>query len=240
MRASVTICRLHGIPMEIHASWAPVFFFVTWTLAERFFPLVYPPSSGIVDWALGVLSGLLLFASLVAHELGHAIAARWRGLTVYRISLFLFGGMVDIGVDEGNASDEFWLAAAGPAVSLLIALLWAALWVVAPGLDSQGRAMVLYLGVSNAILATFNLLPSYPLDGGRILRSALWSIGGDVSRATRFAQLSGQAMGGVILIAGVVWLVRGNVVDGGWLAALGLFLVLAARHAIPRSLLLPS
>ena len=240
MRAAVTICRLRGIPIDIQASWPPVFLFVTWTLAERFFPQIYPPWSATEDWTLGLVSSSLLFGSLLAHEVGHALIARWRGLSVYRISLFLLGGVAEIGVDDGTASDELWIASAGPAISVILAFLCLALWIGANDLDPHFRALVLYLGISNGLLGAFNLLPGYPLDGGRILRSILWSIDGDPDRATRYARRCGQAVGGVLLLAGLAWLTRGGYVDGAWLAALGLFLVLAARNAIPRSLLMPS
>ncbi|MGH2458542.1 MAG: site-2 protease family protein [Chloroflexota bacterium] len=240
MRAGVTVCRLRGIPIDLQASWPPVFFFVAWTLAERFFPRIYPPWSLLGDWSLGLLSSGLLFGSLLAHEFGHALVARGRGLTVYRISLFLFGGVAEIDLDGGKALDEFWLASAGPAVSLALAIICLGLWLEAIGLDPHFRAIALYLGMSNGLLGAFNLLPGYPLDGGRILRSALWSIDGNLERATRYARWSGQVLGGAILLAGLAWLAQRSYVDGGWLAALGLFLILAARDAIPRSLLLPS
>jgi len=237
VRGTFTICRVASIPVDLQITWPPVFVFVSWTLAVRFFPALYPLWSPIGYWTAGTISSLLLFGSLLVHELAHAFVARRRGLVVYRVSLFCLGGMAEIDVDEGKASDEFWMALAGPAASVVLAAFCGIVWLEIARIESFLSAIALYLGISNALLAGFNILPGYPLDGGRILRSVLWQVSGDQAWATRWAGWLGQGIGGVGVVGGLVWLASGNVFAGFWLAAVGAFLVLAARGAIPSSLL---
>lgn len=237
MRAAVTVCRLGNIPVDVQASWPPVFLFVTWTLSERFFPQLYPHWSQLNYWALGLISSILLFGSLLAHEMGHATIAQNRGLSVFRVSLFLLGGLAEIDVDDGTAADEFWMASAGPLVSILLAVAFCVVWLEVGWTYPFISAVALYLGISNGLLAAFNLLPGYPLDGGRILRSAFWAISGDQGRATRWAGWVGQGIGGSGVVLGLAWLATGDFLAGLWLALVGAFLIFAARGAIPASFL---
>lgn len=240
MRGAITICRVAHIPVDIQASYPPVFLFVSWALAARFFPTLYPEWSVPGYWVAGFLSSVLLFGSLLAHELGHAFAARWRGLSVFRISLFFLGGVAEIGVDDGTPGDEFWMTLAGPATSFLLAAGFVGVWLEIAARDQRLGAIALYLGMSNALLAAFNLLPGYPLDGGRLLRAVLWRILDDQARATRWASWLGLGIGIVGVASGLVCVVAGDALVGIWLAAIGVVLILAVRGRISLLLTSPS
>lgn len=230
-----------GFPLDVQLSWVPVFGFVTWTLATRFFPRIDGGRSEVIYWAIAGFASVLLFGSLLGHELGHAVIARWRGLPVFRISFFILGGMVEVDVERGSAIDELLMALAGPFVSLLLGLAFLAVWVgvrlapftvagmaFAPYLGS----LALYLACCNLLMAGFNLLPAFPLDGGRVLRAALWRLGNDRTRATRWA--SGLGIGGGVLgvFLGLAVSVRGDLLTGVWLLAVGAFLAFTAQSAL--------
>lgn len=240
MRGAITVCRVACIPVEIQVSWPPVFLFVSWALAVRFFPRLYPEWSTSSHWMAGVLCSVLLFGSLLAHELGHALVARWRGLSVFRISLFFLGGIAEIGVDDGTPGDEFWMTLAGPATSVLLAVSFVGVGLAIAATDQRLGVVALYLGISNALLAAFNLLPGYPLDGGRLFRAVLWQIFGDRTRATRWASCLGLGIGVVGIVSGLVDVISGDALVGIWLAAVGAFLILAVRGRISTILTSPS
>lgn len=237
MRGAVTVCHVVRIPVDVQITWPPVFLFVSWALADRFFPQLYPEWSTPGYWVAGLLSSSLLFGSLLAHEFGHAFVARWRGLSVVRISLFFLGGVAEIGVDDGKPGDEFWMALAGPAISILLAVGFVGAWLEMAATYQHLAAVALYLGISNGLLAAFNLLPGYPLDGGRLFRAALWQICGDQVRATRWASWLGQGMGAAGVLAGLTCLTFGDGLVGVWLVSVGAFLILAARGGIPATLI---
>lgn len=240
MQPSWTFGRPFGIPLAVHLSWPPVFAFVTWSLAAQFFPVVFPEWPSDSHWGLGVVASLLLFGSVLAHELGHALVARWQGLPVRCVTLFVFGGIAEIESDAKNARDEFVLAAAGPAMSVLIAAFCVGCWYgvqllrLAPesatfAYRAGFGAVALYLAVSNGLLVLFNLIPAYPLDGARMLRALLWHWGRDLDRATAALSWLGQVFGYLGVLGGLLWAVNGALVAGLWLIALGWFLSQAAR-----------
>ncbi len=233
MRGTVTVGRLDDVPIVLHASLLPVFAFVSWTLAARFFPLLFPSWSPYRYWLVGIVGSILVFASVLVHELGHTFVARRRGLTVARISLFFLGGVAEIDVDGGTPGDEFWMALAGPVVSLGLAGGFSALWHPMSQRHPGLGAIALYLAISNFLLAMFNLLPAYPLDGGRLVRSRLWQLCGSQDRATLWASWLGQFLGGTVLLVGVLWLLSGSLITGFWASIVGLFVVIAARGALP-------
>lgn len=225
MQRALTVARLADIPVDIQLSWPPVFLFVTWFLAETFFPRVYPRHSVESYWSLGLIASFLLFCSLLAHELGHAVVARRRGLVVYRVSLFVLGGLVELDLDDCIAADELLVALAGPAVSLVLGVSFAAMSLVARPGSLVFSGLVMYLASCNILLAGFNLLPGLPLDGGRVVRAGLWRLLGSQAQATSYARWLGQVLAGLSLVGGVALALSGSWMIGFWLAAVGVFLV---------------
>ncbi len=234
MRQAVTVGRLRAIPIELHVSWPPVFLFVAWLLAAYLLPDLEPDRAAwLARWGTALLTSGLLFASLLVHELAHAAVARRRGLPVVRVCLFALGGLAEIDVEAGTAGDEFWMALAGPAASLVLAVGCGAAWLTLLAASRLGAAAALYLAVSNALVALFNLLPGFPLDGGRLVRAALWRATGDLGRATRWAAALGMGLGGGLgALGGLSW-IAGDPLAGAWLAAVGLFLIVIARGGMP-------
>ena len=224
-----------GIPIRVHASWFLVVVFVAWTLARRYFPSEYAGLSVRAYWAMGAVAALLLFACVLLHELGHAFAARGLGIPVTGITLFIFGGVAQIAHGARRPSAELKVALAGPLVSLLIA---GACFLAGPAMPRgqavqiMAVAIVRYLAVINMALLVFNLLPGFPLDGGRVMRAAIWAWTGDLLRATRITGAIGSLIGlGLMGLGG--WLILQDAWSGGmWYLLLGFFLRDAARASV--------
>jgi Zn-dependent protease len=211
--------------VDIQVSWPPVFLFVAWFLAGAFFPRVYPGRALALYWLLGFVASFLLFASLLAHEFGHAVVARWRGLLVHRVSLFVLGGLVEIDFLDSGPDDELLVALAGPATSLAMGGIFAIFWLVARPLGFYVAGLATYLTFCNVLLAGFNLMPGLPLDGGRVLRAGLWRLLGCHDRATWWSHWLGQGLAGLGLLSGALLAVGGEVLAGVWIAAVGVFLI---------------
>jgi len=182
---------------------------------------------------MGLIGALLFFSSLLAHELSHSVVARHRGIPVEGITLFIFGGMARTRMESRTPGEEFLVAGVGPLSSMLIALLFAAIWWVGTrlGWTPAVTGVAAYLGFLNLTLALFNLLPGFPLDGGRLLRSAIWKATGNLQRATRVATLGGSALAYLLIAYGVWQAFRGEVLNGMWLALIGWFVRNAARSS---------
>lgn len=229
----IDVARIFGIRLRLDWSWFAVLLLLTWTFATFDFPLRAPDLSPFTYRVLGFSAALLLFVSVLIHELAHAIAARRRGIPVDRITLFIFGGVAEMRMEARRPGDEFALTIVGPLASLALAgAFWllgrAAVWA---GLDS---ALLLTgtLARLNLILAVFNMVPAFPLDGGRILRSVLWRITGDLTRATRWATRIGQMFGWLLIGAGAFMFVAYEArLAGAWAVFLGWFLARAATSA---------
>ena len=227
--SSFRVARLFGIDIEIHPSWFLILAFVAYTLSEGFFPDGYEDWSTGVYWAVGITSALLLFLTVLIHELAHALVAKRRGLDVPRITLFIFGGVSHLGRQPSSAGEEFQIAAAGPATSLVIAIATGLGALLLRGANEQAEAILFYLAFVNAALAVFNILPGFPLDGGRVLRSIAWKKTGSFRRATRVASGVGEIFGYGLLAVGFFLLLGGLLLDGLWLMFIGWFLLGAAR-----------
>lgn len=227
--SSFRVARLFGIDIEIHPSWFLILAFVAYTLSEGFFPDGYEDWSTGVYWAVGITSALLLFLTVLIHELAHALVAKRRGLDVPRITLFIFGGVSHLGRQPSSAGEEFQIAAAGPATSLVIAIATGLGALLFRGANEQAEAILFYLAFVNAALAVFNILPGFPLDGGRVLRSIAWKKTGSFRRATRVASGVGEIFGYGLLAVGFFLLLGGLLFDGLWLMFIGWFLLGAAR-----------
>ena len=230
MEASIRLGRLRGIEIGVHYSWLLVFALLTYSLAFGVFPSWYSGWSSGTYWAVGVLASVLLFASVLAHELGHSLVAQSRGVPVIRIVLFIFGGVAQLADEARRARDEFLIAVAGPLVSVAIGIVSLGLWPIVEDISQPLGAIFEYLGWANLILVAFNSIPAYPLDGGRVLRALLWGTLGNVLRATRIAAGIGVAIG-FLFMAGGLFLVFRSPLSGIWLIALGWFLQNAAQQS---------
>ena len=187
--------------------------------------------SPTTDWILGVLAAILLFCSVLVHELSHSVVARGYGTQVRGITLFLFGGVSQTSDEPKSAREEFWMALVGPLASFALAgfFYMLGLWGIGLGWPRPAVAVLGYLAVINLLLGIFNLVPGFPLDGGRILRSAIWSVTGDLPKATRYASNAGQGFGYALMVLGFLDILNRNLIGGLWLIFIGWFLAGAAR-----------
>lgn len=237
---AVKLFDVFGFQIKVDPSWLIIAALIVWSLATGYFPEQVPGLSEADLIALSVVAMLGLFAGLILHELAHSLVARHFGLGVGGITLFLFGGVAELEQEPESARSEFWIAIAGPAMSFaLSAASWFAMSTSAKAGASHGLvALFEYLAGINFILGTFNLLPAFPLDGGRVLRALLWRIKGDVLQATRLASLAGAAFGYGFVGLGLLTLFSGTSVIGGlWPILIGLFLASAARGTYQQMLM---
>jgi Zn-dependent protease/CBS domain-containing protein len=218
----IQIARVIGIPIYLHFSWLIIFGLIVWTLSTGYFPAQYPDLPASSYWAKGLVASLLFFVSIVLHELGHAVVARRHGLRTRSITLFVFGGVAQLEKDPRDGRAEFWMAAAGPVVSLVLAGVFYTCATL-PFLGPSAAAVARYLALINLILALFNLVPAFPMDGGRLLRGALWGPLGK-ARATRIASGAGTFFAFVLIFAGVFSLLRGEALGGLWYILIGWFI----------------
>jgi Zn-dependent protease/predicted transcriptional regulator len=219
--------RIAGIRIGINWSWLVVFALIVWTLAATVFPNQNPGLSDSTYLAMAVVAGLLFFGSLLLHELGHALVARREGMEIEGITLWLFGGVAKFKGMFPSAGAEFRIAIAGPLVSLAIGVLFI-LVSAAMGLPQEVDGIAFWLGSINVLLLLFNLLPALPLDGGRVLRSALWSAKRDFAWATRVAAEIGRGFAYLLIGVGLAQIIFLSQFSGAWLAFMGWFLLQAA------------
>lgn len=227
---NIKLFRIWDIPIGLNQSWFLIFILVTFSLATGYFPDEYRQLSTAAYWLLGLLTSLLFFGSVLAHELGHSLIAIRNRIPVRGITLFIFGGVAQIEKEPTSPGVEFRIAVAGPLVSLALAMVFGALWLLdrkVPFLAAPSA----YLMRINFILALFNLIPGFPLDGGRVLRSIIWKINGNYRQATRIASRSGEVVAYGFIALGVLSMIRGNFFNGLWLAFIGWFLQNAAASA---------
>jgi Zn-dependent protease len=224
--------KLFGIPIGINYTWFIIFAMVTLSLATAYFPGRYADWSVASYWGVGLLTSALFFASVLIHELAHSVVALAWGIPVRSITLFIFGGVATIEREPDRPLAEFLIAIAGPAASLLLALGFGVMWFGGQLLGwTQLGALGLYLGGINLSLALFNLIPGFPLDGGRVLRSLVWAWTGDMNRATRWAATTGRVIAMLMIVGGGIMLLSGNWTNGLWLAFIGWFLDNAASQS---------
>jgi Zn-dependent protease/predicted transcriptional regulator len=214
----------------VDASWLIIAVLVIWSLAVGYFPSMYPGLPAASYWWMGILSALGLFGSIVVHEFSHSLVARRYGLPMKGITLFIFGGVAEMGDEPRNPKTEFAMAIAGPIASIIIGLvLWLLYLAMRTVWPIQLVGVISYLAFINWLLAAFNMIPAFPLDGGRVLRSALWSWNGDLKRATRIASRIGSGFGILLIVAAVWQLLSGNFIGAMWWFLLGMFLRSAAE-----------
>ena len=228
MGQSWQIGRIFGIPLKVHISWFLVFAWFTYGLAEKYFPLILARPRWEY-WLLGVVAALLLFVSVLVHELGHSwVALRYR-IPIAQITLFIFGGMAQIRREAPTPKAEFLIAIAGPIVSVLISIAFGVVAAL-PGSPPDAVAVSTLLQEINLTLALFNLVPGYPLDGGRVLRAGLWAWSRNFHSATRYASRAGQGVAVVLMLFGL-YLSMQSAVNGVWLLLIGAFLYLSAHNS---------
>jgi Zn-dependent protease/CBS domain-containing protein len=229
MKSSLRLFRIAGIDIGIHYSWIFIFLLISWSLAQGFFPGYYPGWSTALYWITGVAAALLLFVSVLIHELAHSLVAQAKGLPVGSITLFLLGGVSNLQEEPQKPGVEFVMAIAGPLSSIVLAVIFFILNRIIATPDTPLAAIFFYLALINGILAVFNLLPGFPLDGGRVLRSILWSTTGNLTRATNIAANVGRVLGWAFIAYGVFSLFTGNFFGGIWIAFIGWFLATSAN-----------
>ena len=227
MGSSLRIGKILGIPIGINYSWIFVFLLYIFLISEQF-GVAYPAWPLPQRWTIAVLTTLLLFVSVLAHELAHSLVAIRRHIPVHGITFFIFGGVSHLGHEAQRPLTEFLVAVVGPLVSFLLALVCGITWYFSRELDNSMSAVVFTLFAINLSLGAFNLLPGFPLDGGRVLRSAVWGLTGSYWLGTRVAARSGQGLGLLLLLGGValaVWMQQFQLI---WFSAIGGFLLLVA------------
>jgi Zn-dependent protease/CBS domain-containing protein len=235
-RRHINLGRIAGIEIDLDYSWFLIFFLVTWILATNYFPLELKGASHIFYWGIAALTAIIFFASVLLHELGHSFLAREYRVRVKRITLFLFGGVAEITEEPPGAWAEFWIALAGPLVSLGLA---GGFYYLGEVLHGQAALWVVlsYLTFINFLLALFNLIPGFPLDGGRIFRAFLWGITKNFKKATTIAANTGRFFAYFFIILGLFLIFSGNLLNGLWLAFIGWFLETAAVAQIHKQTL---
>ncbi|MGH2608840.1 MAG: site-2 protease family protein [Tepidiformaceae bacterium] len=234
MRTSFRVARIFGIAIEVHISWLLIFAVLAWTLSDRVFPATYEDWTTTEYWVVGTLAALLLFLTVLLHELAHALVAIRRGLPVPRITLFIFGGVSQLGRQPASAREELAIAIAGPITSFIAAAVCLVV-AVAASASEQASATFGYLAVVNVMLGAFNLLPGFPLDGGRVLRGLAWERTGSFRQATRLASTVGEYFAYGMLALGAFLLLSGLPTNGLWLMLIAWFLLGAARGELAAS-----
>ncbi|MFA5103815.1 MAG: site-2 protease family protein [Candidatus Margulisiibacteriota bacterium] len=239
MKQSLQVARIFGIPIEINYSWIVIFILITWSLASGYYPLFLPSRQEYVYWLAAGISAILLFVSLLLHELSHSLVAIRNGIPIKKISLFIFGGVAQMEKEPDTSVIELKIAIAGPACSLFIALICLAAFVVLNRTNAHPMvtSMVFYIAIVNMSIVVFNSIPGFPLDGGRILRAMIWKFNNNLKTATRIATYLGRFFSYAIMLAGLFFLSQKEYLSGIWLLVLGLFLHEAAEMSYQQLIL---
>ncbi len=226
-RHTIPLGRIIGIPIGLDYSWFLIFALFTWSLAVNYYPVEFKNWPEALYWLMGAVTAVMLFASVLLHELGHSVVALRYKIPVRSITLFIFGGIARIGAEPPSATSEFFIAVAGPVVSLLLAVLFSVLKPLFTGFETL-TGLVTYLAYINFALVLFNLIPGFPLDGGRVFRAIIWKLTHNMRRATVIAANTGRFFGFFFIFSGVMLMFSGNFIGGLWLAFIGWFLDNAA------------
>ncbi len=233
MRNSILLAKLFSIEVRADYSWFLGLCVIIWSLGAYYFPMTYPGLASVDLWSLAVAAGAFTFVSIVFHELAHSLVSHANGSPVHVIVLHVFGGVAQLNREPKRARDEFLMAAAGPVASLILGLAFSALgWAGPERVGLKLAAFGRWLGMINLILAAFNMIPGFPLDGGRVLRSIAWGVTGDFKRATKVAGLIGQIAAFALIAWGIAHVFRGNWADGAWIVFIGWFLHGAAAQTV--------
>ncbi len=225
--------RIFGIPVEVNISWVLVFLLLTYLLAGQFDDarLRWPAAQ---RWSVAMVTVVLFFLSVLAHELSHSVMALSKGIPVRGITLFIFGGVSRLDHEPQRPITEFLVALVGPLLSIVLAVIFGAVWFLLGRGDSSLEVVLMLLAWTNLSLGVFNLVPGYPLDGGRLLRAGIWGITGNHRKATQIAAGMGQGVGIAMVVGGVSLALFMEPVDGVWLGIVGMFLFSMARGSFPK------
>ncbi|MCK5411219.1 MAG: site-2 protease family protein [Gemmatimonadetes bacterium] len=234
------IGRWFGFPIRIDFSWFVLIALIVWVFSTVEFPRQLPGYGDTAYLAMGVAAALFFFLSLLLHELAHSVVARSRGIPVQGITLFIFGGVAQTTKEAERPVDEFLITVVGPMASFALAGLFWSIGALSSelGVGAPAAEVSRYLGWLNFVLAVFNLVPGFPLDGGRLFRAAIWQLTGDLKRATRWATAGGRAFGYALMAGGLFLLLNGALINGVWLAFIGWFLANAAASSYRQFLLM--
>jgi Zn-dependent protease/predicted transcriptional regulator len=232
MKSHIKLGTVFGVELGLHYSWIVIALLITFSLAAQFHAVNSDWSNAVV-WSTAILTGVLFFAGLFAHELSHAAVAKAQGIPVHRVTLFLLGGVAQIEKEASDAKTEFWMAIAGPFTSgalgvILLTLAWFSGWIPWSSPRTPGTALLVWLGYINLGLGAFNMIPGFPLDGGRVLHAILWWATGDAERSTRGAAFVGQVIAVLFIGVGILRFFQGAGLGGLWIAFIGWFLLQAA------------
>jgi len=227
-RSSIKLFTVFGIEIRLDYSWFIIFALFAYYFGFNYFPAVLPDVSGGIIAIVTIITVILFFSSVLVHEMSHSLVARSKGTPVKRITLFLFGGMAQIEKEPETPMNEFVMAIAGPAASFVLAIIFGIVWLLT-GQYEIIREPFRYLTIINIILGIFNMLPGFPLDGGRVLRSIIWKVTDNLRRATYIASTAGRIIGFLIIAVGIFFFFTGNFLNGVWLAFIGWFLQSSAH-----------
>ncbi len=227
----LSIGKAFGIPLRLHYSWFIIFVLIVWSLTDGYFSVTYPHWSLVTSIAAGVVTSLLFFGSVLVHELMHSLVAQAAGIPINSITLFIFGGVSQMAEEPKQPQVELRMALAGPLASLVLGGMFLAIWYWLVGIPEFIKAMCFWLGWINIFLAGFNLIPGFPLDGGRVLRSLLWWRSRDLRKSTRIASNVGRGIGYLLILIGIAMIFFGAWINGLWLAFIGWFLENAAASS---------
>jgi Zn-dependent protease/CBS domain-containing protein len=234
-RHTIPIGRVLGIPIDLDYSWFLIAALITWLLAVNYYPAEFKGATSVEYWVMGAVTAILFFASIVVHELAHSWVALRYKVPVQRITLFIFGGVSQIAGEPPSASAEFLIAVVGPLTSFALAAVFFFLERLLVNLP-PALAVAKYLALINGILGLFNLVPAFPLDGGRVFRAIVWGANKNFRRATLIAASTGRFFGFLFIVWGVWQVLRGNIVNGLWIAFIGWFLESAAGAQIQQQM----
>ena len=224
MLGSFKLGKILGIEIGIHWSWLFIFALVTWSFADGILQEFFPEWSRAQKWTVGGLVAGIFFISILLHEISHSLVAKAKGIPVRDITLFVFGGVSNLAHEARSAGEEFQIAIVGPLTSLALAALFAVLWLALQPFFEGAAAVAGYLAFINLILAVFNMLPGFPLDGGRVFRSIVWALNRNQLRATRIAAKVGEFLSYGLMGVGVIQIFFGNFTGGIWMILVGTFL----------------
>lgn len=235
-RHTIPIGRIFGIVVDLDYSWFLILGLLTWIMAVSYYPMEFHGWSTTQYWLMGGITAILLFVSVLLHEFGHSLVAMSYGIRVPRITLFLFGGVSQIAAEPESAAAEFWIAIAGPAVSFLLAFIFWELRPLAAG-NAAALALTKYMALLNFVLGLFNLIPGFPLDGGRVFQAIVWAVTRSFQRATTVAAATGRFFGFAFIFFGVWQALGGDFFDGLWIAFIGWFIESAASSQLQQQLI---